>query len=64
MVLIGGAIICAVGVLDDLLELDALTKLGGQIVAAGYLVLNGVQLYSLNLPGRRPAHLWTRPRRC
>ena len=51
VVLIGGAIICAVGVLDDLIELDALTKLGGQVVAAGYLVLNGVQLYSLNLPG-------------
>lgn len=50
-VLIGGAIICAVGVLDDLIELDALTKLGGQIVAAGYLVLNDVQLYSLRLPG-------------
>jgi len=51
VVLIGGAIICAVGVLDDLLELDALTKFGGQVVAAGYLVLNGVQLYSLRLPG-------------
>jgi UDP-GlcNAc:undecaprenyl-phosphate/decaprenyl-phosphate GlcNAc-1-phosphate transferase len=50
-VLIGGAIICAVGVLDDLLELDALTKFGGQVVAASFLVLNGVQLYSLNLPG-------------
>ncbi|MFL6061772.1 MAG: glycosyltransferase family 4 protein, partial [Marmoricola sp.] len=50
-VLIGGAIICAVGVLDDLIELDALTKLGGQIVAAGYLVLNDVQLYSIRLPG-------------
>jgi UDP-GlcNAc:undecaprenyl-phosphate GlcNAc-1-phosphate transferase len=49
-VLIGGAIICAVGVLDDLLELDALTKFGGQVVAASFLVLNGVQLYSLNLP--------------
>jgi UDP-GlcNAc:undecaprenyl-phosphate GlcNAc-1-phosphate transferase len=51
VVLVGGAIICAVGVLDDLIELDALTKLGGQVLAAGYLVLNGVQLYSLNLPG-------------
>ena len=50
-VLIGGAIICAVGVLDDLIELDALTKFGGQVVAASFLVLNGVQLYSLNLPG-------------
>lgn len=51
VVLTGGAMICAVGVLDDIFELDALTKLGGQIVAAGYLVLNGVQLYSLVLPG-------------
>lgn len=50
-VLIGGAIICAVGVLDDLIELDALTKLGGQIVAAGFLVVNEVQLWSLRLPG-------------
>lgn len=52
VVLVGGAIICAVGVLDDLLELDALTKLGGQVVAAGFLVLNGVQLYSIRLPGQ------------
>ncbi|RNL65250.1 undecaprenyl/decaprenyl-phosphate alpha-N-acetylglucosaminyl 1-phosphate transferase [Nocardioides marmoriginsengisoli] len=52
VVLTGGAIICAVGVLDDLIELDALTKLGGQVLAAGYLVLNGVQLYSLRVPGR------------
>jgi UDP-GlcNAc:undecaprenyl-phosphate GlcNAc-1-phosphate transferase len=51
VVLIGGAIICAVGVLDDLLELDALTKFGGQIVAAGFLVVNNVQLFSLRLPG-------------
>ena len=51
VVLVGGTIICLVGVVDDLLELDALTKLGGQVVAAGYLVLNGVQLYSLRLPG-------------
>jgi UDP-GlcNAc:undecaprenyl-phosphate GlcNAc-1-phosphate transferase len=52
VVLVGGAIICAVGVLDDLLELDALTKLGGQILAAGYLVLNDVQLYSVLVPGQ------------
>ena len=35
VVLIAGALICAVGVLDDLFELDALTKLGGQVLAAG-----------------------------
>ena len=51
IVLIAGAMICAVGILDDLIELDALTKLGGQLVAAGFMVLNNVQLYSLKLPG-------------
>ncbi|KQT93916.1 UDP-N-acetylmuramyl pentapeptide phosphotransferase [Marmoricola sp. Leaf446] len=50
-VLLAGAMICAVGVLDDLIELDALTKLGGQVVAAGFLVLNDVKLWSLQLPG-------------
>ena len=51
VVLIAGALICAVGVLDDLLELDALTKLGGQLLAAGVLVFGGVQYYSLRIPG-------------
>jgi UDP-GlcNAc:undecaprenyl-phosphate GlcNAc-1-phosphate transferase len=50
-VLVAGAIICVVGVLDDLFELDAITKFAGQIIAAGYMVLKGVQLYSLKLPG-------------
>jgi UDP-GlcNAc:undecaprenyl-phosphate/decaprenyl-phosphate GlcNAc-1-phosphate transferase len=43
IVLIAGALICAVGVLDDIFELDALTKLGGQILAAGFLIKFGVQ---------------------
>jgi UDP-GlcNAc:undecaprenyl-phosphate GlcNAc-1-phosphate transferase len=43
IVLIAGALICAVGVLDDLFELDALTKLGGQVLAAGFLVRFGIQ---------------------
>ncbi|MGE5718501.1 MAG: glycosyltransferase family 4 protein, partial [Nocardioidaceae bacterium] len=51
VVLVGGALICAVGVLDDLLELDALTKLGGQLLAAGFLVFFEVQFYSIQLPG-------------
>lgn len=50
-VVLAGAMICAVGVLDDLIELDALTKLGGQVVAAGFLVLNDVKLWSIKLPG-------------
>ncbi|MCW2759843.1 MAG: undecaprenyl/decaprenyl-phosphate alpha-N-acetylglucosaminyl 1-phosphate transferase [Marmoricola sp.] len=51
IVLIAGAMICAVGVVDDLIELDALTKLGGQLVAAGFMVLNDVRLWSIKLPG-------------
>ena len=51
VVLIAGALICAVGVLDDLVELDALTKLGGQVLAAGFLIAFGVQFYFFQLPG-------------
>jgi UDP-GlcNAc:undecaprenyl-phosphate GlcNAc-1-phosphate transferase len=43
--------VCALGVLDDLFELDALTKFGGQVLAAGFLVYNGVQFYYIWLPG-------------
>src|SRR3954454_15680202 len=49
-VLIGGGLICALGVLDDKWGLDALTKLTGQIAAAGVMVLLGVQLAVLFLP--------------
>jgi UDP-GlcNAc:undecaprenyl-phosphate GlcNAc-1-phosphate transferase len=48
IVLIAGAFICAIGVLDDLFELDALTKLGGQIAAAGFLVMQNVQYLYLS----------------
>lgn len=43
IVVMAGAMICAVGVLDDLFELDALTKFGGQVLAVGFLVYNQVQ---------------------
>ncbi|MFL6136944.1 MAG: glycosyltransferase family 4 protein [Frankiaceae bacterium] len=49
-VLLAGALICLLGVLDDRWELDALTKLAGQILAAGVAVLNGVQLLWIPLP--------------
>ncbi len=42
-VLIAGAVICTVGVIDDIFDLDALTKFGGQCLAAGILVWQGVQ---------------------
>jgi UDP-GlcNAc:undecaprenyl-phosphate GlcNAc-1-phosphate transferase len=51
VVLVAGALVCAVGVLDDLVELDALTKLGGQLLAAGFLVYFGIQFYVFKIPG-------------
>ncbi len=45
IVLLAGALVCAVGVIDDIFELDALTKLGGQVLAAGLLVAMGVRFY-------------------
>ena len=50
-VLIGAVIVCAVGVLDDIRELDWLTKLAGQMLAAGAMAFQGVQLLSLPLFG-------------
>lgn len=44
-VLVAGALICAVGVLDDIFDISALTKLGGQVLAAGLLVVFGVKFY-------------------
>jgi UDP-GlcNAc:undecaprenyl-phosphate/decaprenyl-phosphate GlcNAc-1-phosphate transferase len=49
-VLIAGGLICAVGVLDDIFELDALTKLGGQVLAAGALVAFDVRFYFFYQP--------------
>jgi UDP-GlcNAc:undecaprenyl-phosphate GlcNAc-1-phosphate transferase len=42
-VLFAGALVCGVGMIDDIFELDALTKLGGQIIAVGLLVYSGIQ---------------------
>jgi UDP-GlcNAc:undecaprenyl-phosphate GlcNAc-1-phosphate transferase len=42
-VLFAGAFVCGVGMIDDIFELDALTKLGGQIIAVGLLVYSGIQ---------------------
>lgn len=45
VVLLAGGLICMIGVLDDIFEIDALTKLGGQVLAAALLVAFGVQFY-------------------
>ena len=42
-VLIAGTLICLLGAADDRWELDSLTKLAGQVAAAGVMVLLGVQ---------------------
>ena len=46
-VLMGAAIVCLVGAIDDIRELDWLTKLAGQILAAGVMAYKGVQLLSI-----------------
>ncbi|MBD8870104.1 glycosyltransferase family 4 protein [Nocardioides donggukensis] len=51
VVLVAAALICLVGVLDDLFELDALTKLGGQVLAAGFLIAFDVQYRYFPVPG-------------
>ncbi|MGH2952667.1 MAG: glycosyltransferase family 4 protein [Solirubrobacterales bacterium] len=48
--LAGAAVITAVGVADDLLELPALAKLAGQTVAAAIPVFNGVNASVFTLP--------------
>jgi UDP-GlcNAc:undecaprenyl-phosphate GlcNAc-1-phosphate transferase len=51
-VLAAGGVICLLGVLDDRFALDALTKLAGQTLAAGVLVLLGVQMLLVLAPGQ------------
>ncbi len=49
-VLLAGTLICAVGVIDDMVELSALAKIAGQLLAAGVAVMNGVKVYWIPLP--------------
>ncbi|MFJ6131698.1 MraY family glycosyltransferase [Janibacter terrae] len=48
-ILLGAGVVCLVGAIDDVRELDALTKLGGQLVAAAIIAFSGVQFFSLPL---------------
>lgn len=50
-VLMGAAIVCLVGAIDDIRELDWLTKLAGQILAAGVMAYKGVQLLAIPIFG-------------
>jgi UDP-GlcNAc:undecaprenyl-phosphate/decaprenyl-phosphate GlcNAc-1-phosphate transferase len=49
-VLLAGALIVVVGALDDRFDLDAVTKMAGQVTAAGVLVLFGVQWFLFWVP--------------
>lgn len=50
--LLGGAgLVCALGVLDDIYDLDWLTKLLGQILAAGFIASQGVLIAQLPIAG-------------
>jgi UDP-GlcNAc:undecaprenyl-phosphate/decaprenyl-phosphate GlcNAc-1-phosphate transferase len=49
-VLIAGTIVCLVGVLDDIVELDWTAKLGGQVLAVGYLIYSGIKFQFIPLP--------------
>lgn len=48
--LAGGIVIAVVGAVDDVVDLDAITKLAGQVLAAGLVVVSGIQLNWLPLP--------------
>jgi UDP-GlcNAc:undecaprenyl-phosphate GlcNAc-1-phosphate transferase len=50
-VLIGAATVCALGIADDVWQLDAVTKLAGQAIAAGLMAWKGVQIVSLPVVG-------------
>lgn len=50
-ILVAALIIVLIGVADDIWDLDWLTKLTGQVIAAGILVWQGVQLVTLPIGG-------------
>lgn len=50
-ILAGATLICLLGAIDDIRDLDWLTKLAGQMLAAGIMAFSGVQLLSLPLFG-------------
>jgi UDP-GlcNAc:undecaprenyl-phosphate/decaprenyl-phosphate GlcNAc-1-phosphate transferase len=49
--LAGGGLICLLGAIDDKWGLDALTKLAGQVLAAAVMVVIGIQMTYLPIPG-------------
>ncbi|MBX9243945.1 undecaprenyl/decaprenyl-phosphate alpha-N-acetylglucosaminyl 1-phosphate transferase [Actinotalea ferrariae] len=51
-ILAGAAMVCVLGAADDIWDLDWITKLVGQVLAAGFMAWQGgVQLFSLPIAG-------------
>ena len=50
-IVVAGTALVALGLLDDVRGMRATTKLAGQLLAAGVLVLGGIQLFYFWLPG-------------
>src|SRR5690625_4225369 len=50
-IVLAACVICAIGVADDIRQLSAPAKLAGQILAAGTVVLFGVELRYVYVPG-------------
>ena len=47
----GAALIWLIGVLDDKFEIDALIKLGAQMISAGVMVMQGLTILWMPVPG-------------
>lgn len=51
-ILAAAGVICLVGLIDDIIDLPAIAKAAGQVLAAGIVVLNGVRMYWISLPNQ------------
>ena len=51
-IFLAAAVICVVGAIDDMIDLPVITKVFGQVLAAGVAVSFGVRMYWISLPGR------------
>ena len=49
--IVAATVLVAVGVIDDMRDIPARTRLAGQLLAAGVLVLSGVQIFYFWIPG-------------
>jgi len=50
-VFLAAVVICLVGAIDDMIDLPVITKVFGQVLAAGVVVMFGVRMYWISLSG-------------